>query len=311
MPRTRKSTWSSRMPTNTACAAGISNTLRPRAAPICGPSSRRRRIRCRRSGSSCRISSRWTTCRSPVERIRRVRGSLIAAALLAPATYCGNAQAQTPSDVTGRTPDLNIRIVDLVTGMTDLNFAVQDLRFAVVARGGKPVEMAGKTEALNVKETATEIRIEISADVLFDFDRADIRQDAAIALHQVADIIHDKGRGRAVRIEGHTDAKGSDAYIKNSRSGAPNPSGNGWCRKKGSTGRRWRRRGLAPANRSRPTTSRTAPTIRKAGRRTGASRSCWRSDAPCRVYLAPHPARGERGRVRGSWQSNQSRGGSH
>jgi outer membrane protein OmpA-like peptidoglycan-associated protein len=141
-----------------------------------------------------------------------VRGSLIAAALLALATYCGNAQAQTPSDVTGRTPDLNIRIVDLVTRMTDLNFAVQDLRFAVVDLGGKPVEMAGKTEALNVKETATEIRIELAADVLFDFDKADIRQDAASALHQVADIIRDKGRGRAVRIEGHTDAKGSDAY---------------------------------------------------------------------------------------------------
>src|SRR5438046_10112936 len=127
-------------------------------------------------------------------------------------TYSGNAQAQTPSDVTGRTPDLNIRIVDLVTRMSDLNFAVEDLRFAVVDLGGKPVEMAGKTEALNVKETATEIRIELAADVLFDFDKADIRQDAASALHQVADVIRDKGRGRAVRIEGHTDAKGSDAY---------------------------------------------------------------------------------------------------
>ena len=141
-----------------------------------------------------------------------MRGSLIAAALLAVATYCGNAQAQTPSDVAGRTPDLNIRIVDLVTRLTDLNFAVQDLRFAVVDLGGKPVEMAGKTEALNVKETATEIRIELAADVLFDFDKADIRQDAASALHQVADIIRDKGRGRAVRIEGHTDAKGSADY---------------------------------------------------------------------------------------------------
>src|SRR5256886_15981166 len=157
MPRTRKSTRSSRMPTNTACAAGISNTLRPRAAPICGPSSRRRRIRFRRSGSPCSVSAGWTACRSPVERIRRVRGSLIAAALRALATYCGTAQAQTPSDVAGRTPDLNIRMVDLVTRMTDLNFAVQDLRFAVVDLGGKPVEIAGKTEALNVKEAASEV----------------------------------------------------------------------------------------------------------------------------------------------------------
>jgi outer membrane protein OmpA-like peptidoglycan-associated protein len=141
-----------------------------------------------------------------------VRASLIAAALLLLTAYFGNAQAQTPSDITGLTPDLNTRIVDLVARASDLNFAVEDLRFAVVDLGGKPVEMAGKTEALNVKETATEIRIELAADVLFDFDKADIRQDAASALHQVADIIRDKGRGRAVRIEGHTDAKGSDAY---------------------------------------------------------------------------------------------------
>ncbi|HEY4470877.1 MAG TPA: OmpA family protein [Stellaceae bacterium] len=141
-----------------------------------------------------------------------MRVSLIAAALLLLATYCGVAQAQTPSDITGGTPDLNIRTTDLVDRIVDLNFAVHDLRFAVVDLGGKPVEMGGKVQALNVKETATEIRIELAADVLFDFDKADIRQDAASALHQVADIIRDKGKGRAVRIEGHTDAKGSDAY---------------------------------------------------------------------------------------------------
>jgi len=121
-------------------------------------------------------------------------------------------RAQTPADIAGRTPDLNTRVVDFGGRIVDLVFTIRDLRFAVVDLGGKPAEMVGKTEALNVKETATEIRIELAADVLFDFDKADIRQDAASALHQVADIIRDKSRGRAVRIEGHTDAKGSDAY---------------------------------------------------------------------------------------------------
>ena len=134
---------------------------------------------------------------------------VLAALLLA---YALPVRAQTPADIAGRTPDLNTRVVDFGGRIVDLVFTIRDLRFAVVDLGGKPAEMVGKTEALNVKETATEIRIELAADVLFDFDKADIRQDAASALHQVADIIRDKSRGRAVRIEGHTDAKGSDAY---------------------------------------------------------------------------------------------------
>jgi len=146
-----------------------------------------------------------------------VRRLLLAAVSLAFAGIA--AQAQAPSDVTGRAPDLNMRVIDFGGRVIDLAFTLKDLQFPIidmggkpVEMGGKPVEMAGKVQALNVKETATEIRIELAADVLFDFDKADIRQDAASALHQVADIVRDKGKGRAVRVEGHTDGKGSDAY---------------------------------------------------------------------------------------------------
>jgi outer membrane protein OmpA-like peptidoglycan-associated protein len=64
---------------------------------------------------------------------------------------------------------------------------------------------------LQVKETGAEIRIELAADVLFDFDKADIKPAAQEALKQAAGLIRDKAKG-AVRIEGHTDSKGSDAY---------------------------------------------------------------------------------------------------
>ena len=47
--------------------------------------------------------------------------------------------------------------------------------------------------------------------MLFDFDKADIRRDARNALKQVGDIIRKKAKG-TVRIEGHTDSKGSDTY---------------------------------------------------------------------------------------------------
>lgn len=83
------------------------------------------------------------------------------------------------------------------TKVVDLVFTVKD--------------MGGKVQDLRVRETKTEIRIELSADVLFDFDKADIRRDAHAALKQAADIIREKARG-PVRIEGHTDSKGSASY---------------------------------------------------------------------------------------------------
>src|SRR6202140_4693143 len=97
------------------------------------------------------------------------------------------------------------RSVDLFFSTRDLAFANADLKFAVV-------DMGGKTQDLQVKETATEIRIELAADVLFDFDKATIKPEAATALHNVAEIIKDKGKGRSVRIDGHTDGKGGDDY---------------------------------------------------------------------------------------------------
>ena len=87
---------------------------------------------------------------------------------------------------------------------SDLKMQILDLVFKVEDIGGKVMD-------LQLKETDTEIRIELAADVLFDFDKADIRRDAGNALKQVGDIIREKAKG-TVRIEGHTDSKGSDAY---------------------------------------------------------------------------------------------------
>ena len=78
----------------------------------------------------------------------------------------------------------------------DLVFPSADLRFPV---------------SLEVQETAQEIRIELAADVLFDFDKAEIRPDAAATLAEAAELIRQKSRG-PVRVEGHTDGKGGDTY---------------------------------------------------------------------------------------------------
>ena len=64
---------------------------------------------------------------------------------------------------------------------------------------------------LGATETDLEVRVELPADVLFDFDKADIRSDAARALAQLATLIRAYPSGSAT-LEGHTDSKGDDAY---------------------------------------------------------------------------------------------------
>jgi outer membrane protein OmpA-like peptidoglycan-associated protein len=64
---------------------------------------------------------------------------------------------------------------------------------------------------LDTRETSSTIEVTLAADVLFDFDKSDIRSAAASSLHELADIIRSKGRG-PVTIRGYTDALGGDAY---------------------------------------------------------------------------------------------------
>lgn len=53
--------------------------------------------------------------------------------------------------------------------------------------------------------------IDLPADALFDFDRADLTPGATSQLIKSAHVIRDAPAG-TVRIVGHTDSKGDDAY---------------------------------------------------------------------------------------------------
>ena len=112
---------------------------------------------------------------------RRILLSLIAAALAAASGF---------AQETGRVLPLRFRVLDLTS---------------------RTSAAAGKIEAMKVRETPTEVRIDLSADVLFEFDKADLLPAAEQTLARAAAVIRDRGQG-VVRIEGHTDAKGDDAY---------------------------------------------------------------------------------------------------
>lgn len=66
-------------------------------------------------------------------------------------------------------------------------------------------------EDLGGKVVGREIRLELAADVLFDFNKYDLRPIAIPTLQKVADVIKSYPKS-LVRIEGHTDSIGSDDY---------------------------------------------------------------------------------------------------
>src|SRR5918993_807313 len=60
----------------------------------------------------------------------------------------------------------------------DLIFKVEDIR--------------GKADALTVQETDTEVRIELAADVLFDFDKSTLQAQAQETLTKAAAFIRER-----------------------------------------------------------------------------------------------------------------------
>jgi outer membrane protein OmpA-like peptidoglycan-associated protein len=88
----------------------------------------------------------------------------------------------------------------------------------VTTPGGRTVELppgaAAHISGANVvveEPTARGSKITVQNDVLFGFDKSDLRPEAQEALSRVADIIRNR-RPREVRILGYTDSIGSEEY---------------------------------------------------------------------------------------------------
>jgi len=80
-----------------------------------------------------------------------------------------------------------------------------------IAAAGQTLGLEGALKELKAEVTPQEIKIDLSADVLFDFDQATIKKEAEPSLRNVATVLK-ANPGAAVAIEGHTDAKGAEAY---------------------------------------------------------------------------------------------------
>jgi len=119
-------------------------------------------------------------------------------------------------DLTFQAPPDTVRNVDIV-----VPWFPPFENVALVGEGGAAdsgVQVAGRTtdleralKDLGAEVTQQDIKVNLSADLLFDFDKADIKPAAEPELMKVATVLKSYPNAQ-VMIEGHTDGKGSDAY---------------------------------------------------------------------------------------------------
>jgi outer membrane protein OmpA-like peptidoglycan-associated protein len=115
------------------------------------------------------------------------------------------------------------RALDLVYRSLDLKYRSLDLQGFTASTGGKAEGTAGAGSALrnevvdlkakgaDVKESASEIKISLQGEILFDFDKSNLRPAAQSTLLQIAKLIQSYPNSTTL-IDGFTDSKGSDSY---------------------------------------------------------------------------------------------------
>lgn len=137
-------------------------------------------------------------------RKRAMQRLLICVPLLAAVCFQQTAEAQKYKPNDPIPPGATGKVLPLQGKVTDLK--------------GISSTVAGKVDALNAvlkdlgaRATDTEIQIELSSDVLFDFDKSDLRPVAIPSLLKVVTVMQSYP-AYACTIGGHTDAKGGKEY---------------------------------------------------------------------------------------------------
>ena len=103
----------------------------------------------------------------------------------------------------------DVRALDY--GSLALVYPTEDIKGAPQALATPASAVASTPLGMEVKESATELKISLLGDILFDYDKADIRPAAEPSLMHIAQMIQARKSAR-VLIEGHTDSKGSESY---------------------------------------------------------------------------------------------------
>ena len=108
-------------------------------------------------------------------------------------------------------PGAHGEVYPLKAQVFDLKPQILELRGLGSAMKARVEDLHGALKGLGAKVTGREIKISLAADVLFDFDKADLRAEAAPSLEKVVAVLQAYPKA-AVLVEGHTDGKGNDQY---------------------------------------------------------------------------------------------------
>jgi outer membrane protein OmpA-like peptidoglycan-associated protein len=79
------------------------------------------------------------------------------------------------------------------------------------AMTGTVSDLKGDVSGLNIRVTDTATIVDLPADALFEFDKADLTPGAETELQKAAELIRKAPPG-AIEVIGHSDAKGDDDY---------------------------------------------------------------------------------------------------
>jgi outer membrane protein OmpA-like peptidoglycan-associated protein len=116
-----------------------------------------------------------------------------------------------PADAHGDVYPLKGEVLDLKPAILTLKPEVLQLRGIAAGMTARVGDVQGALKDLGATVKGREIKINLAADVLFDFDKWDLRPEAGPALDKVVAVLQAYPKA-AVLIEGHTDGKGNDQY---------------------------------------------------------------------------------------------------
>ena len=109
------------------------------------------------------------------------------------------------ADITAHVASIESRISTIDAGSSSLKTN------SAAISATKQNEISTVSTGITAKETAHEIVLELSADILFDFDHSNLKAAAESSLEKIAELIRSHSAHR-VRIDGYTDAKGGNQH---------------------------------------------------------------------------------------------------
>ncbi|HKO08081.1 MAG TPA: OmpA family protein [Alphaproteobacteria bacterium] len=111
----------------------------------------------------------------------------------------------------GQVLPLKAEVLPLKGTVLEIRGVGSELKGSAGGLKGSAENLAAALKDLGAKVEKQEIKIELAADVLFDFDKATLRAAAGPALEKVAAVLKSYPKASVV-IDGHTDGKGNDQY---------------------------------------------------------------------------------------------------